>query len=86
MSFALAEKIKQDPDFLEHLEKIKLLLGKVDKKALEKALQEKNLGRAAEILGLTEGQLKSFLDLGLEKAHAFAKRHPEVAEAAKKKK
>ena len=84
MATSLAEKIRYEPQVLDYVEKIKNLFRKVDRKALEKALEGKNLERLCEVLQVSPEEIKSLLQQGHEKAHSLMKRYPDFAEAVEK--
>lgn len=84
MGAGLAEKIKHESRVWDYVEKIKNLFRKVDRRALEKAIEEQNLESLCEVLKVSPEDIKSLLQQGHEKTQELMKKHPEFAEAVEK--
>ncbi len=86
MGQTLGEKIFDEKDMLQHVQRVKELFSKANKEALDNALRSGDLPLTCKLLGVSQADLELFLKSGLREAQRIAKRHPEFAEAAKQKK
>lgn len=86
MEDKLRQELITEKDFLRHAEKIKNLFSKADRKALELALEKKDLPDICKALSVSEEGLQLLLKSGLNETQNVAMKHPNLANVVKQKK
>ena len=83
---ALKAKLQKDGQGLigQSME-LKKIFQKTDGKTLRDAFSANDFKAACKVLGVDEAWMLAFFKAGTAKAAEFAKKHPEFAEAAKRK-